>query len=362
MEQFDIVVVGGGPAGATFARIAGENRKILLLDQNGRPKPCGGLLSPDAQKALARFEITLPKEILVDPQIFAVKTIDLATWKERHYQRMYINLDREKFDLWLRSILPPGVEQVCGRCCSIRRQGGGFLVGYSAGGSLHTVFAKQLVGADGAGSVVRSQCFGPLKTRRYVAIQQWFLAKDVATRPFYSCIFDPETTDCCAWTIHKDEYLIYGGAFAPKSCRAQFERQKEKLRQYGFPFGEPVKTEACLVLRPKSPKSFCCGGDGVFLRGTSPPSGLLPKNPKPAVEAAPQKHQVPGDVPAFFSQSGDGLRDHQHPALWRGKSPLTSWRMSGHPEYRRVQIEKAPPRLIGMGRRFCFKRGSAVPY
>ena len=267
MEQFDIVVVGGGPAGATFARIAGENRKILLLDQNGRPKPCGGLLSPDAQKALARFEITLPKEILVDPQIFAVKTIDLATWKERHYQRMYINLDREKFDLWLRSILPPGVEQVCGRCCSIRRQGGGFLVGYSAGGSLHTVFAKQLVGADGAGSVVRSQCFGPLKTRRYVAIQQWFLAKDVAPRPFYSCIFDPETTDCCAWTIHKDEYLIYGGAFAPKSCRAQFERQKEKLRQYGFPFGEPVKTEACLVLRPKSPKSFCCGGDGVFLIG-----------------------------------------------------------------------------------------------
>ena len=56
------------------------------------------------------------------------------------------------------------------------------------------------------------------------------------------------------------------------------------------------------------------------------------------------------------------IRDHQHPALWRGKSPLTSWRMSGHPEYRRVQIEKAPPRLIGMGRRFCFKRGSAVPY
>ena len=184
MEQFDIVVVGGGPAGATFARIAGENRKILLLDQNGRPKPCGGLLSPDAQKALARFEITLPKEILVDPQIFAVKTIDLATWKERHYQRMYINLDREKFDLWLRSILPPGVEQVCGRCCSIRRQGGGFLVGYSAGGSLHTVFAKQLVGADGAGSVVRSQCFGPLKT----CLLYTSVTSGMTTTPFYNSV------------------------------------------------------------------------------------------------------------------------------------------------------------------------------
>lgn len=267
MERFDIVVVGGGPAGATFARIAGEGRSILLLDGSGRPKPCGGLLSPDAQKALARFEITLPKEILVDPQIFAVKTIDLATRRERHYQRMYINLDREKFDRWLRAILPAGVRQVRGRCRSIQRQEGGFLVEYVTQEGRQTAWAKQVVGADGAGSVVRSQCFGPLKTRRYVAIQQWFLAKDVATRPFYSCIFDPETTDCCSWTIHKDEHLIYGGAFAPQNCRAQFERQKEKLRAYGFPFGEPVKTEACLVLRPTTPKSFCCGGDGVFLIG-----------------------------------------------------------------------------------------------
>ena len=40
-------------------------------------KPCGGLISGDAQKALASFDMTLPKDVLVDPQIFAVKTIDL---------------------------------------------------------------------------------------------------------------------------------------------------------------------------------------------------------------------------------------------------------------------------------------------
>jgi uncharacterized Zn finger protein len=33
-------------------------------------------LSPDAQKILAQFDICLPKSVLVDPQIFSVKTAD----------------------------------------------------------------------------------------------------------------------------------------------------------------------------------------------------------------------------------------------------------------------------------------------
>lgn len=58
------------------------------------PRPCGGLLSEDAQRSLARYDITLPKDVLVDPQIFSVKTIDLGAGLVRHYQRTYLNMDR----------------------------------------------------------------------------------------------------------------------------------------------------------------------------------------------------------------------------------------------------------------------------
>ncbi|MBQ3140361.1 MAG: FAD-binding protein [Clostridia bacterium] len=277
--DYDIVIVGSGPAGATLARILDGNMRVLLLD--GAPKggkPCGGLLAPDTQKALARFDLTLPKDVLVDPQIFSVKTVDLAGGKMRWYRRMYLNVSREKFDGWLTGLAAQrqNVTLCKSRCCDVKRIAEGFAVTYRQNGQTHRVTATYVVGADGADSTVRKCLFAPLKTRRYVAIQQWFVSDKTHTNPFYSCIFDRETTDCCSWSIHKDGYLIYGGAFAPQGCRAAFERQKQKLASVGFELDEldaPVRTEACQVFRPVGAGSFCCGKDGAFLLGEA--AGLI---------------------------------------------------------------------------------------
>jgi hypothetical protein len=112
--MFDVVIIGLGPAGSTLARLL-AGRKVLCLDKKasrpgGFKKPCGGLLAPDAQKALARFDLTLPKSVLVDPQLFSVRTLDLSTGLCRHYQRFYVNMDRDKFDRWLMSLIPSSAE------------------------------------------------------------------------------------------------------------------------------------------------------------------------------------------------------------------------------------------------------------
>ena len=265
--DFDIIIIGAGPAGCTLARLLADKYKIAVIDpksdnDDSFKKPCGGLLSEDAQKALARFDLTLPKSVIVDPQIFAVRTIDLKNDLIRHYQRFYVNLDRHRFDLWLRGLIPQNADIMTAKAREIKAVEGGFAVSCEE----KTVTAKYVVGADGAGSLVRRSFFPKRKIRSYTAIQQWF--RESSPNPFYSCIFDPETSDCCSWSISKDDHFIFGGAFPHKNCRERFERQKEKLSEkWGFKFGEPVKTEACLVYRPKKMSDFVCGKDGVLLIG-----------------------------------------------------------------------------------------------
>lgn len=267
--DYDIAIIGGGPAGATLGRLLPSGMSGILIDKKqpdgGFEKPCGGLLAPDAQKALSKYELTLPKSILVDPQIFSVKTIDLASGLVRHYQRCYINLDRHKFDMWLLSMVKPQVERASGICTNVTRINGGFNVVWHNGSERHSCTCRYIVGADGANSVVRRSLFVKKTLRRYTAIQQWFIEEN--GKPFYSCIFDPGITDCCSWSISKDNHFIFGGAFPQDDCRERFERQKEKLKSLGIKFSEPVKTEACIVLRPSSFFDFCTGSGGAFLIG-----------------------------------------------------------------------------------------------
>lgn len=173
--MYDINIVGAGP-GSTLARLLGKNFKILLLDRRqlisykkgSLEKCCGGLIAPDAQYLLAKLGLGVPKEVLVGPQLFTVRTIDFQNKMERYYQRHYINIDRQKFDIWLVSLVPSNVDIRCGTLFkSYEIKNEKIVVNFVSDGKSFSEKTKFLVGADGANSMLRRLLTGSRFNKTY---------------------------------------------------------------------------------------------------------------------------------------------------------------------------------------------------
>ncbi len=268
--MYDIIIAGGGPAGATLARLAGTGYRILLLEKRSfsddmvfsSRKCCGGLLDPDAQRMMAGFGLGVPGTVLVSPQLFAVRTIDISNRIERFYQRHYINIDRNEFDKWLESIVPVNVT-VINDCLvkSFDERDDYVAVRFRHNGEDYEEKARLLVGADGAYSSVRRQRFGKLPAPKlYISIQEWFEASDA--KNYYGAVFDESITDFYSWTIPKEDQIILGSALAPGSDAVwKFESLKRKLKSYGYDFSKPLRRNAAYLYRPRRNSQICaCSG------------------------------------------------------------------------------------------------------
>ncbi|QUI24397.1 FAD-binding protein [Vallitalea pronyensis] len=273
--MYDIVIVGAGPAGATLARMLDSTFNVLILDKRNFDhgicpinKCCGGLLAPDAQKVLGHLGLGIPKNVLVGPQLFTVKTLDFDNHIERFYQRHYINIDREKFDQWLVDLIPEHITCHFGVQYKKYRllADGQIEVTYTHDGKNHTVKTSYLVGADGGFSLVRKQLGQGQKLQRYASIQEWYRVNDLM--PYFTTIFDKDITDFYSWTIPKENALLLGSAIPFRNdVTNRFQQLKQKLIKKGFPLHTCIKREGAYIIRPTKTKALSYGKDQIFLVG-----------------------------------------------------------------------------------------------
>ena len=164
-----MVVVGGGPAGATAANdLANLGRKVALIDRSGRIKPCGGAIPP---RLIKDFEI--PNSLLKARVNKATMVSPRGASVDMPIEHGFVGMvDREEFDEWLRARAErSGVKRISGKFETINRDRRRFAahpfsaedgpridaIGQGAGG--HWSRRRQLDSRTARGAARRSRAF-----------------------------------------------------------------------------------------------------------------------------------------------------------------------------------------------------------
>jgi len=261
-ETFDVVVVGGGPAGATAAHtLAQRGLSVMLLDRAGRIKPCGGAIPPRLIKDYA-----IPDHLLVAKAKSARMIAPSDHKVDIPIDNGFVGMvDRAEFDEWLRErAASAGAVRRIGTFDKLSRDADGVsVVHYQARersqrgeGTPAQVRARSIIGADGAKSQVARQAGvdGAKDTQYVFAYHE--IVKAPAIKPagydgtrcdvYYQGLLSP---DFYGWVFpHGDTLSIGTGSadkgFSLRHAVAQLRQasglaQAEVLRREGAPL--PMK-------------------------------------------------------------------------------------------------------------------------
>ena len=196
--RFDVIVIGGGPAGATAAEyLARSGRRVAFLDRGGRIKPCGGAIPPRLIRDFAIPDAQIVARIATARMISpSRRSVDIAI--ENGFVGM---VDRERFDEFLRRRAEAaGAVRIGGTFLRIERDEAGTHVVWREAGSERRLPTTLVIGADGARSKVARQEVPGGQDIPYVIAYHEIIRPPAAPHPQYR----PDRCD-----------VIYDGAISP---------------------------------------------------------------------------------------------------------------------------------------------------
>jgi len=276
-HRFEVVVIGGGPAGATAAwELARAGRAVLLLDREGRIKPCGGAIPPQLIR-----EFDIPESLLCARILSACMVSPTERRVNMPIHGGYVGMvKRDVFDPWLRSrARAAGAELRAGTFQDLIREADGSLtIAYrprsltstDAPLPLVSVNARCVIGADGANSQVARKGLPEVPRPKYVAAYHEIVATPAGGQGnydptrcdvYYQGIISP---DFYGWIFPHGDSLSIGVGTAVEGFSLRQATNRLRLAS-GLDQAETLRREGAPI--PMAPLSRWDDGRHLLLAG-----------------------------------------------------------------------------------------------
>jgi geranylgeranyl diphosphate/geranylgeranyl-bacteriochlorophyllide a reductase len=307
IPSFDVVVVGGGPAGATAAEsLARNGRSVLLLDRAGRIKPCGGAIPPRLIRDFA-----IPDALLVARANCARMTAPSGFHVDMPVGNGFVGMvDREAFDEFLRDrAADAGAMRRKGVFDSIAQDesGAAIVTFHDTGTSKHAaprqVRARCVIGADGANSAVGRHRIKGADRMKFVFAYHEIIRSPGAGFDGGRCdvIYNGDLSpDFYSWIFPHGDTTSIGTGSARKgfSLRRSIGRLRE---QAGLAHAETIRREGAPI--PLRPLKRWDDGCNVILAGDA--AGVVAPASGEGIYYAMEGGRLAAEAAHEFCATGD---------------------------------------------------------
>ncbi len=274
MKDFDVVVIGAGPAGATAAYVAaqaGFRTAIIEKQDLHRPKVCGGLVTtPCAEIVRKTFGQDIATEALVTPGVLSVYLIPPTGLRDgfsQSHKKIY-NVSREKFDGWLTDqAVGAGVEpHAKTQLLNLKAEGHRVFIHVKGPKGSESLTSPFVIGADGVYSSVRRSIRPDYPNFLMNVVQDYFVDEG-RFEPYFYILLKRSISPSYAYVVPKDGCTMLGTGRIP-GLPPDIDQGMAALRDwlkhdFGFKATSFVHREGWSV--PFG--SVCYGGGNVMLIG-----------------------------------------------------------------------------------------------
>ena len=283
-EEYDVCIIGSGPAGAAVARsLSGSGLKTAILEKQRLPryKMCSGMLVPEALERIHDSFGIIPENILATPREF--KGIRLYPTKETppdepvemlmpspllsqlpNLADYILNVPRAELDYWLCKQSDAAILDGCKFMDFCKENRKIVVEAYHRGEKLE-IKTGYLVGADGSQSRVRKVVFPDFfkQINHRAVYEEHYIGKvELDTERWFYAFLDKEFSQGFA-TFHRQN-----GRLVTVASKAKFAGFRQHLESvHGLAVEERVHRHGIVLTDMPFRGNFCLGKENILLCG-----------------------------------------------------------------------------------------------